>query len=1196
MSSETKAGMTKTLVKVREATRSRRARHVAVVGVVAIAIYGLLGFFVAPPLIRHIAEGQLSDALGRPTRIERVALNPYTLRLELDRLHVANASGAGDLISAERLFVRLSWFSLLRFAPIVTQVKLDSPRANIVRYEAQRFNFSDIVEKFSKPSKPSKPSTGPALFSVSNIDVENGRIDFDDRLTGVKHVIDQLSLGVPFIATLPSKTDIFVDPRFSARIDGSPLRIVGKTKPFVASRESDVELKFADLDVPQLWSYAPARLPVKVQDGKLAGDLSLHFVMTGTTPALTVTGTLDLANANIVDAQGAPFFAARSLQVAADSLEPLRQIYHFDTIRLDQPSLHLSRDHAGELNVTGMLVSSSAAPRASAGAALTTPSASSASDAAATGQPAAPLDLAIKHFELNDGAIALDDHVPRQPVSLGLTQLSVALDDVATLSKAPARFNAHTALAQGGTLSATGSFGIAAKTADAKIVADALPLALVEPYLSGVTAARIDAGTLGSNLALKADWSKAPFDVQVGQSNVTLKSVKVTGPPIVAERNAPAPAIALDEGQLVLNRIDLAERKADIASVDVTGLSVTGARSKDGRIDLAALAAAPGGERAASGNGAPREEENHGRRREALHREGELGAKNASTAAGGQPGWRYTIGELNLKNGTLEFVDQTPLRPATVRLSSIQLNLRGLSDDIRRPLPVKLAAMLNGKGSLEASGTVSPSPLEAALTLHANRLDVAPLAPYIGESLRATVASALLSAWGDVKVADGNHGMSASYRGGAALLDVRLLDPANSQQLAGWRSLAVSGANVRYGRGDADIDIGRITFSQFSGGVLLDSQGRLNINAVLHHPPAETPESVTHRDSSTVATNPRPAPAASQRPPVRVRIGEIVLQQGHVTYTDNFIKPNYSGNLVDITGTIGAFGTDGRESAPVDVSARLARNGPMSIRGTVNPLAQKPSLDLSASAHDIQLQNLTPYSLKYAGYPVTKGTLNVDLQYKLADDVLKANNHIFVSQLTFGEHVENDTATKLPVKLAIALLKNRRGEIDVNIPVSGSLSNPEFSLGGLIWSAVLHLVEKAVTAPFTLLANALGGGDSTAAEAEQLKYVVFSPGSTALSTATRGKMDTIAKLLADKTEVKLELTGCVDPAIDTPGLRLAYVDDLVRQQKARAQAGQSAHVDASNVKVDKSEYSDYLKKAYREADFDKPRNFIGLTK
>jgi hypothetical protein len=534
-----------------------------------------------------------------------------------------------------------------------------------------------------------------------------------------------------------------------------------------------------------------------------------------------------------------------------------------------------------------------------------------------------------------------------------------------------------------------------------------------------------------------------------------------------------------------------------------------------------------------------------------------------------------------------------------------------ISDDLSRPLPVDLQATLNKKGTLGMKGDVTATPLKVAVKVNANRLDAAAFEPYFGSKLNAVIASALLNANGDVAVTQAKS-MRASYRGDMALVDVRMLDKATSDPFAGWGSLAFSNMKANFDEHGATVDVARVTFTKFYGRVLLDAQGRLNLKDVTAHEsgPAQSltrsksstePVPLTPPEASAAAVAAAPAQAAPAAPvtvtaatppqsPVNLHFGKLVLQQGRVTYTDNFIKPNYTANLVDIQGTIGAFGTQSTTPAPVDVAARLAANGPLSIRGTVNPLIAKPSLDLTATAHDIELTNLTPYSAKYAGYPITKGKLNVDLHYKLDNDQLDANNHLFIDQLTFGDHVENDTATKLPVRLAISLLKNSRGEIDVNLPVSGSLSNPEFSIGGLIWHAVLNLLEKAVTAPFTLIAHAFGGSG------EELGYVEFEPGSAKLSDADTQKLDTIVKALADKPSIRIDLIGRVDPAIDEPALRTQYVERLVRQQKIKDVVGNGESVDVSTVTVDSKDYDKYLSKAYKSADFKKPRNFIGLTK
>ncbi|WP_322054530.1 DUF748 domain-containing protein [Paraburkholderia bannensis] len=1199
MASLNKASLTTSLQSVRAVARAPRTRKIFTGLVIFLVVFGLLGFFAAPPLIRHIAEQQLSKQLDRPVTIARIALNPYTLRLEADRVHIGERGGQGDFVDVERLVVKPSWSSIFRAAPIVDEVRLDSPRVTIVRLDAQRFNFSDLVDKFSKPSE--KPSSKPAQFSVSNIRVENGQITFDDRLLNEKHVIDRWTLGIPFIATLASKTDIFVEPLLRARIDGaSTLAIDGKTKPFAASRESEVELRLTDLDVPKLLTYSPTKLPVTVKSGLLSTNLKLDFVMTGEKPTLRVSGTADLNDIDATDNANAPLFGAHGLHVAANSLEPFGNVYRFDTIRLDAPSVWLSRDKAGVLSVEKLV----GAPAAKAEAkgevndktiaeakAASASAAASGTSAAATvteAEKAPPLDLSIHQLAITGGAVHVHDEAASRPVEHDLSNVAATLSNFSSTAKAPAPYTLAFADRDGATAQVSGNFGMAAKHADAKIAVNALALPAWQPYIDSATAAQILDGKLSLDSTVTADWSKSPAAVQVGASTLGLESIKL------AARGAKTPALALAKGTVQLTQVDLAARTVQIASVDANGLAVNAERMKNGDIDLMKLA---GGHEAAP-------------QRSAIH------AAQKSVQEG--PAWHYKIDNVSVSGGSVNFTDSTTPRPVKLSITPLDLKVQQISDDMRHALPIDLKATVNRKGTLALNGNVNPTPLKAQLKIDANRLDAAAFEPYFGNQLNATIASALLNMKGQLALEQGKA-LKANYRGDAALVDVRMLDKATSDPFAGWRSLALSNMKVSYddARG-TDVDASRVTFAGFYGRVLLDAQGKLNLKDVVAHQSGEA-QSLT-RDTSAaergrepvpltpqaasvpeMASAPVPASGASgasktvtaaQPPskPVRLHFGQLVLQGGRVNYTDNFIKPNYTADLVQIQGTVGAFGTESTTPAPVDVSAKLAANGPISIKGSVNPLIEKPSLDLTASAHDIELTNLTPYSTKYAGYPITKGKLNVDLHYQLADDQLSANNHIFIDQLTFGDHVDNDTATKLPVRLAISLLKNRRGEIDVNIPVSGSLSNPEFSLGGLIWKAVLNLVAKAVTAPFSLLANAFGGGG------QELGYVEFAAGSAKLTDADDQKLDTIAKALDDKPSIKIDLIGRVDPAVDTPALREQYVDHLVRLQKVKDTVGNGESVDTSEVKVDQKEYEKYLTKAYKAGDFKKPHNMIGFTK
>jgi len=889
-----------------------------------------------------------------------------------------------------------------------------------------------------------------------------------------------------------------------------------------------------------------------------------------------IKGTVDLADLAVTDKQDAPLFAAKSLHVNAGNLEPLRNAYRLDEVRLTQPDVKLSRDKSGAFNFQKLSASTPASlPAASAAPAP-------ASDAKPADTAAQPLDLAIKHLAIDQGHIVFDDRLMAQPATLGLTNLGVTLDDFSTLGKPLARYTLKTAFDHGGGLDASGSFTLPGKNADAKLVLSDLPLAPLQPYVANAVAARITDGSLGANLPLQVDWSKPEPSIQVGAGDVTLKSLK-----LVPQSNNTAP-IALGSAEAKIRKIDVAARTAALDSVVLNGLSIDAKRLKDGSIDLAALAG-------------PHETAPQASATRKVEKANEAG-----------PAWRYQIAQVSLNDSSADFTDESTPRPVKLHIAPLQLGVKQVSDDLTKPLAIDGKLTMNGKGALAVAGTLTAKPLSLALHVDASELDASAFEPYFGSNLNATVSSALLSANGDASFSGEGRALKAGYKGDVSLSNVRLIDRANSDQLAGWKLLGLTKLNARYDERGADVEAARVTFANFYGRVLLDAQGKLNLTDIVAKDkgaattqavaatPASAPAASAPAASAPAASAPAPAASAPVATPVapktasssaNLRFGQLVLQNGRVTYTDNFIKPNFTANLVSITGTIGAFGTHSTTPAPVDVAAKLSANGPVSIKGVVNPLIAKPSLDLTASAHDVELPNISPYSTKYAGYPITKGKLNVDLHYMLADEKLSANNHLFIDQLTFGDHVDNATATKLPVRLAVSLLKNSKGEIDVNIPISGSLSNPEFSIGALVWTAILHLVERAVTAPFSLIANAFGGKNP-----EELGYVEFDPGSATLSDAAKEKLDTIAKALADKPSITLEISARVDPALDEPGLRTAYVDRQVRLSKMQDASEDNPNINPSSIPISADEYSKFLTKAYKNADFKKPRNLIGMTK
>jgi hypothetical protein len=384
--------------------------------------------------------------------------------------------------------------------------------------------------------------------------------------------------------------------------------------------------------------------------------------------------------------------------------------------------------------------------------------------------------------------------------------------------------------------------------------------------------------------------------------------------------------------------------------------------------------------------------------------------------------------------------------------------------------------------------------------------------------------------------------------------------------------------------------IGEINLADFYSRLILGADGKINLQKVT----LETEEKKSDappQDKAVVKPVDKPTSApASTDSGKAISIGKINLQGGNIYFSDFFIKPNYSANLTSVQGAISELKPE--TPGDLDLQARLDNSAPVEIKGKINPLSKDLFLDIVADAKDIELSPISPYSGRYVGYGIEKGKLSFNVKYKLDHRKLNAENKIILNQLTFGERVESPDATKLPVLLAVALLKDRNGVIDVDLPISGSLDDPEFSVGRLVLRIIINIITRAVTAPFSLIAAAFGGGGS----GDELSYIDFDNGRSNLNQAAQAKIKTLASALNNRPALNMEITGRVDPLTDLDGLKRVGIERKVKAQKLKELARKGeAPQSLEEVQVPSNEYPQYLKAAYGEETFPKPRNIIGLA-
>ena len=294
--------------------------------------------------------------------------------------------------------------------------------------------------------------------------------------------------------------------------------------------------------------------------------------------------------------------------------------------------------------------------------------------------------------------------------------------------------------------------------------------------------------------------------------------------------------------------------------------------------------------------------------------------------------------------------------------------------------------------------------------------------------------------------------------------------------------------------------------------------------------------------------------------------------------------------MLNLTGSVTGLSSKEFSRADVALKGNLGYGSPIDITGKINPLGKDLYADIKVSFQDIELSPLTPYSNKFLGYPITKGKLNFNVSYLIDKRKLDSENKVLINQLTFGDKVESPNAIKAPVTLAVSLLTDRKGQINLDIPVSGSLDDPKFSIWPIVWQVIVNLITKAVTSPFALLSSLTGGG-------EELSFIEFDYGSAAVTDDGQKKINMIGKALNERPNIKLDIEGYVDADKDKAELKRAEFNRQINAQKLKEMLAKGEQpVAFAQIKLSAQEYDKYLKQAYRAATFSKPRNILGMQK
>ncbi|WP_213538485.1 DUF748 domain-containing protein [Nitrosospira sp. NRS527] len=673
---------------------------------------------------------------------------------------------------------------------------------------------------------------------------------------------------------------------------------------------------------------------------------------------------------------------------------------------------------------------------------------------------------------------------------------------------------------------------------------------------------------------------EVPYAAKLEQLDLKLTEINLNGlkPSHIAltlaevaliRKGDPEPVLSLPKLNLDKVAIDTGRQSVALGALTLDHFKGSMRREADGRLDLVKFFSAP------SGKAEPKPE------------------ATPATTKKSKP-WTAQLGSLQLIAAALRFEDRTLPNVVPIIVNPLDLTLSNIDLNGATPLKLALKAEVNKNGSLETNGSLAWAPLMADLAINAKNIDLVALQGWAGDQWNALLTSGSISFNGNVK-ADGSP-LKVALNGESRFTDFNVLQKTNMADLLRWRSLDVSG--IQFASDPLRVDIKSIAIADFLAHVLLTPQGELNFKHIAAQSDNREPSGQTTPAAQPVAQQQATPDVAaktvaensskpSSKKPLPVRVGRIVMTGGNVNFHDQFIKPNYRAKLTGLTGRVGPL--DPKKPGEIDIRGAVDKTAPLKIVGKVNTLGSELFLDIMASAKGIDMPTFSPYSGKYIGYAIEKGKLSVDIHYHVEKGELTAENNVFLDQLTLGEKVESPDALSIPVSLALALLKNQRGEIDVHLPISGSINDPEFSIGGLIIKVFINLITKAATAPFAMLGSLFGG--------EELSEIDFSPGYAQVTPEAEKRLELLSKALIDRPALKLEITGRADPAHDPDALKRMILERTVKAQKLSESVKKGETVASlDDVELKPDEYEKYLTVIYKDSKFAKPKNMIGLSK
>jgi hypothetical protein len=624
-------------------------------------------------------------------------------------------------------------------------------------------------------------------------------------------------------------------------------------------------------------------------------------------------------------------------------------------------------------------------------------------------------------------------------------------------------------------------------------------------------------GSVGVRLKADAEASAGPARLKVADIAVALKGLKA------GFSGTAATPLAIESVGLEGGAYDLGANALTLSRLAVAGGTVDLRREAEGALNLTLLFAPP--------------------------RTGAIARERDAAAAEGRA-FQFLAKEVSV-SGLRASVSDVEVKPdgPLVNVTDVAITLNDV--DGKSPMRFDAALALAEGGRIRASGTVAPEAPSVEAQVEVAGLALPPFQPYVDRALAAALTSGAFSVKGTLRHGVGSSGPQTAFQGGFSIDDLRLVETGKKDTLVGWKSVQTDQLALELEPNR--LEIGDLKLVRPAGKFIIEKDQSINLARIV-------------KTDSAVKKDAAPAkPGAPGTDPFPYRVRRVLVSGGEVDFADLSLITPFGTRIHELKGVVAGVSSTRNARAQVKLDGRVDAYGTAKVDGELNSSDPKAFTNIGLAFRNVEMSRLSPYSGQFAGRKIDSGKLTVDLKYRVERSKLKGDNRLVVERMKLGDKVKSPEAVDLPLDLAVALLSDSNGVIDLGLPVSGDLDSPEFSYGALIWKALVNILTKVVTSPFRALGGLLPGGGE-----EGFDAIAFDAGRPELPAPEREKLAQLAGALQKRPQLKLKVQGRWQPVADRAELQSAAVRRALAAQMKRPPEAADEPVDFGSSQVAKA--------------------------